>query len=100
MTTNLMCQCLCRHCRSEPAAAHLPGLSGTGQWLTASCSLQIYELYGVLVHQGHSMHSGHYYCFVKAPNGVWNKMDDSTVGQARSRSVHRMDTMASRRPLL
>ena len=30
------------------------------------------------------MHSGHYYCFVKAPNGVWNKMDDSTVGQVRT----------------
>ena len=46
---------------------------------------QEYDLYGVLVHQGHSMHSGHYFCFVKAPNGVWNRMDDSTVGQVRSR---------------
>ncbi len=57
------------------------------QRLTVNCCVQIYDLYGVLVHQGHSMHSGHYYCFVKAPNGVWNKMDDSTVGQARSRFV-------------
>lgn len=47
--------------------------------------MQEYELYGVLVHQGHSMHSGHYYCFVKAPNGVWNRCDDSSVGQVRRR---------------
>ncbi len=57
------------------------------EWPKVICCLQVYDLYGVLVHQGHSMHSGHYYCFVKAPNGVWNKMDDSTVGQARTRSV-------------
>ena len=34
-------------------------------------SPQLYQLYGVLVHQGHSVHSGHYYCFVRAANGLW-----------------------------
>ena len=42
---------------------------------------QMYELYGVLVHHGHSVHSGHYYCFVRAPNGLWHQMDDSSVSQ-------------------
>ena len=54
---------------------------------TVGCvAAQDYDLYGVLVHQGHSMHSGHYYCFVKAPNGMWNRCDDSTVGQVPSPS--------------
>ena len=72
-----MHSCLCWYSRSEGLPC---SISLTQAW---RLSLQIYDLYGVLVHQGHSMHSGHYYCFVKAPNGVWNKMDDSTVGQAR-----------------
>ena len=38
---------------------------------------QIYELYGA----GHSVHSGHYYCFVRGPNGIWHHMDDTRVSQ-------------------
>jgi ubiquitin C-terminal hydrolase len=38
-----------------------------------------YNLYGVLVHQGGSCHSGHYYAFVKAPNDVWHLCDDDSV---------------------
>jgi ubiquitin carboxyl-terminal hydrolase 36/42 len=45
---------------------------------------QMYELYGVLVHAGHSVHSGHYYCFVRGPNGIWHHMDDTRVSQVRS----------------
>src|SRR5262249_35008492 len=41
----------------------------------------MYSLYAVLVHAGHSVHSGHYYCFVKAANGLWFMMDDSSVRQ-------------------
>lgn len=41
----------------------------------------IYDLYGVLVHSGHSVHSGHYFCFVRAANGIWYMMDDSQVRQ-------------------
>ena len=44
---------------------------------------QMYELYGVLVHAGHSVHSGHYYCFVRGPNGIWHHMDDTRVSQVR-----------------
>jgi Ubiquitin carboxyl-terminal hydrolase len=41
----------------------------------------VYDLYGVLVHAGHSVHSGHYYCFVRGPNGMWHMMDDQRVTQ-------------------
>jgi ubiquitin carboxyl-terminal hydrolase 36/42 len=38
-----------------------------------------YKLYGVLVHLGHTSHSGHYYSYVKGPNEVWYKADDQRV---------------------
>ena len=38
-----------------------------------------YHLYAVLVHEGFSCNSGHYYCYVKAPNGTWYLMNDSQV---------------------
>ncbi|XP_067928102.1 ubiquitin carboxyl-terminal hydrolase 36-like isoform X2 [Watersipora subatra] len=38
-----------------------------------------YVLYGVLVHSGFSCNSGHYYSYVKAPNGQWHCMNDSMV---------------------
>ena len=46
---------------------------------------QPYELFGVLVHAGHTVHSGHYYCFVRAANGLWHQCDDHQVKQARGR---------------
>ncbi|KAA6426489.1 MAG: ubiquitin carboxyl-terminal hydrolase 23-like, partial [Trebouxia sp. A1-2] len=48
---------------------------------------QPYSLYGVLVHSGHSVHSGHYYAFVKAPNGLWHQLDDNHVSQVSERVV-------------
>ncbi|KAK2077331.1 hypothetical protein QBZ16_004965 [Prototheca wickerhamii] len=42
----------------------------------------MYDLYAVLVHSGHSVHSGHYYAFVKAANGLWNLCDDASVSPA------------------
>lgn len=48
----------------------------------------LYDLYGVLVHQGHSMHSGHYYCFVKGAGGnEWHKFDDTRVHTTSIRNV-------------
>jgi len=38
-----------------------------------------YALTGVLVHQGRSTHSGHYYAFVRSPAGGWYRMDDERV---------------------
>jgi len=38
-----------------------------------------YQLYGVLIHEGFNMNSGHYYSFIKAPNNCWYKADDDYV---------------------
>ncbi|CAF3760518.1 unnamed protein product [Rotaria socialis] len=40
-----------------------------------------YRLYAVLVHVGLSMHSGHYYSYVRSPNNRWYKADDTTMTQ-------------------
>ncbi|XP_042656274.1 ubiquitin carboxyl-terminal hydrolase 42-like [Tyto alba] len=39
----------------------------------------LYCLYAVLVHSGDSCNEGHYYCYTKASNGLWYKMDDMSV---------------------
>ena len=46
-----------------------------------SSSQETYQLFGVVVHSGGSMHSGHYYCYVKGPTGHWYEMDDESVTQ-------------------
>jgi ubiquitin carboxyl-terminal hydrolase 36/42 len=46
-----------------------------------------YKLYGVLVHQGGSTNSGHYYCYVRASNDMWHCMDDSSVSKASRAQV-------------
>ncbi|KAI8462774.1 MAG: hypothetical protein J3K34DRAFT_372984 [Monoraphidium minutum] len=51
------------------------------------CGGQQYDLYGVLVHHGHSLHSGHYVCYVKAGNGIWHLCDDHRVAQVSQRAV-------------
>jgi len=38
-----------------------------------------YRLYAVLVHNGQTTNSGHYYCYVRAPGGTWHCMNDSSV---------------------
>ncbi|XP_046710273.1 ubiquitin carboxyl-terminal hydrolase 42-like [Silurus meridionalis] len=48
---------------------------------------QIYGLYAVLVHSGFSCYEGHYYCYVKASNGQWYEMNDSSVTPTDIRSV-------------
>lgn len=47
----------------------------------------LYDLYAVLVHLGHSLHSGHYVCYVKAGNGTWYLCDDHRVAQVGQRHV-------------
>ncbi|GLC42526.1 hypothetical protein PLESTB_001107400 [Pleodorina starrii] len=42
-------------------------------------SRSIYNLTGVLVHQGTTLHSGHYYAFVRDSSGGWSCMNDSHV---------------------
>jgi len=39
-----------------------------------------YRLYAVLVHNGCTVNSGHYYCYVRSsPAGTWHCMNDSSV---------------------
>ena len=38
-----------------------------------------YELFAVLVHSGWTCHQGHYFCYIRAGNGWWYRMDDSKV---------------------
>ena len=47
-----------------------------------------YRLYAVLVHSGASIHSGHYYSFVRALNGTdWLLCDDATVRPVNRETV-------------
>lgn len=47
----------------------------------------LFDLYAVLVHQGSSCISGHYYAFVKGTNGFWYSMNDSSVSQVSLKTV-------------
>lgn len=46
-----------------------------------------YELYGVLVHSGWTMYSGHYYSFVQTSPDVWHKLDDWQVTMVNKECV-------------
>lgn len=46
-----------------------------------------YELYGVLVHSGWTMYSGHYYSFVQTSPDVWHKLDDWQVTMVNEEGV-------------
>ncbi|NXG48295.1 UBP42 hydrolase, partial [Psilopogon haemacephalus] len=39
----------------------------------------LYSLYAVLVHKGGTSGSGHYFCYIKAGDGLWYRMDDTSV---------------------
>jgi len=46
-----------------------------------------YNLYAVLVHNGYTTKSGHYYCFVRNSNNTWYCMNDSNVQQVGINTV-------------
>lgn len=48
-----------------------------------------YDLHGVLVHQGHSASSGHYYSYCKAADGTWYCMNDESVSRSSPEQVAR-----------
>lgn len=52
-----------------------------------SVSPRRYDLYAVLVHEGQTCNSGHYHAFVKASNGMWYSMNDSSVTQVSLATV-------------
>ncbi|PKK16751.1 ubiquitin carboxyl-terminal hydrolase 42-like, partial [Columba livia] len=49
----------------------------------------LYSLYAVLVHGGGSCRAGHYFCYIKASDGLWYHMDDETVDLCDSDTVLR-----------
>ena len=53
----------------------------------STASTLTYSLYGVVVHSGHSVRSGHYLAYVKNSNGVWYEMDDDQVRSVSATTV-------------
>lgn len=54
---------------------------------THSTALVMYDLVGVLIHEGFSMHSGHYYAYVKSITGQWYEADDESVRQVNVKTA-------------
>jgi len=47
-----------------------------------------YKLYGVICHAGGGPNSGHYFAYVKGPNGTWYEMNDESVSLHRSAPIN------------
>ncbi|XP_014673028.1 PREDICTED: ubiquitin carboxyl-terminal hydrolase 36-like [Priapulus caudatus] len=47
----------------------------------------LYSLYGIVCHSGGGIHSGHYYAYAKAPNGVWHVFNDTIVRDMKNTNV-------------
>ena len=47
----------------------------------------LFELFAVIVHNGHQMHKGHFMCYVMCSNGIWYSADDSRVAKVSTNSV-------------
>ncbi|KAM5165087.1 ubiquitin carboxyl-terminal hydrolase 17-like protein 6 [Mantella aurantiaca] len=47
----------------------------------------MYQLYAILVHRGTSCYSGHYYCYVKASDDQWYKLNDTIVSRVDMKTV-------------
>ena len=47
----------------------------------------LFELFAVIVHNGHQMHKGHFMCYVMCSNGIWYSADDSRVAKVSTKSV-------------
>lgn len=68
------------HSPAAAAAIHaMADSSPSGGEKSSTLRSVSYKLYGVLVHLGHTSHSGHYYSYVRAPNDTWYKADDQRV---------------------
>ncbi|XP_027561941.1 ubiquitin carboxyl-terminal hydrolase 42-like isoform X5 [Neopelma chrysocephalum] len=49
----------------------------------------LYSLYAVVVHSGDTCLDGHFFCYTKASNGLWYKMDDESVDNCGIHAVLR-----------
>lgn len=43
-----------------------------------------YKLYAIVCHSGGGIHSGHYYAYAKAPNGIWHVFNDTIVREVKN----------------
>lgn len=76
--------------RKAEKAVHYPERLDVQQYLSQRDSGPlVYELYAVLVHSGWSCNSGHYFCYVRAADGQWFKMNDHKVTTCAAASVLR-----------
>ena len=46
-----------------------------------------YDLYGVVIHQGASTNSGHYFAYCKSTTGKWFDCNDSFIGNISEQNV-------------
>jgi ubiquitin C-terminal hydrolase len=67
--------------------------SGKKACKTEDCveDLEIYNLYGFVVHQGKSARSGHFYCTVKGADGMWYQCNDTRITKLRD-GIDKEDT--------
>ncbi|RMC00744.1 hypothetical protein DUI87_22427 [Hirundo rustica rustica] len=49
----------------------------------------LYSLYALVVHSGDTCLDGHFFCYTKASNGLWYKMDDESVDNCGIHAVLR-----------
>ncbi|NWI93607.1 UBP42 hydrolase, partial [Pitta sordida] len=49
----------------------------------------LYSLYAIVVHSGDTCLDGHFFCYTKASNGLWYKMDDESVDNCGIHTVLR-----------
>ncbi|NXU08713.1 UBP42 hydrolase, partial [Pardalotus punctatus] len=49
----------------------------------------LYSLYALVVHSGDTCLDGHFFCYTKASNGLWYKMDDESVDNCDIHTVLR-----------
>lgn len=54
----------------------------------------IYELYGIIMHHGSSLKSGHYTTYVKSSNGTWLHVDDESVTTISKKTVFKASSEA------
>jgi hypothetical protein len=74
-----------------PAAMPCPFTLRLTKWCTADCRERdiTYHLWAVIVHDGSSSSSGHYYAYINVPDEGWHNFDDGDVMQSSEEELRR-----------